>query len=307
MGLWNRLKNFWRWLRDGSGHGVEELARRLGCDVAELSALQPSYREFTIPKRSGGKRRVSAPDDGLKKLQRQILRRLLGRLRCHPAATGFQKGESIVTNARRHTGQAVVVRLDLKNFFSSTSEARIWAYFRRLGWNWPATRILTRLCTHRGGLPQGAPTSPRLSNLVNFRLDARLAAMARKLGLRYTRYADDITVSFPADDKKRIRYLIRFVSRVAWAEGYVVHRRRKLHIRRRHQQQLVTGLVVNDRVHLPRKLRRWLRAVDHHLRTGRPASLTPEQQAGWWALQIMVAEQAGNPKPRNRGSKKASS
>jgi retron-type reverse transcriptase len=235
---------------------------------------------------------VSAPDDPLKALQRQILRRLLARLRCHPAATGFQKGESIVTNARRHTGQAVVVRLDLKDFFPATTEARVHAYFRRIGWNRPAARLLTRLCAHRGGLPQGAPTSPRLSNLVNFRLDRRLAAMTRKLGLRYTRYADDITLSFPTDDKKRIRYMIRFVERVAWAEGYRLHRRKKLHIRRRHQQQLVTGLVVNERVHLPRKTRRRLRAVDHHLRTGRPATLTPEQRAGWSALQIMIAEQS---------------
>jgi retron-type reverse transcriptase len=292
MSLWNRLKSIWRWLRDGSGHGVDELARRLGRDAAALAAVQPIYREFTIPKRSGGTRAVSAPDDQLKSLQRQILRRLLSRLRTHRAATGFQKGESIVTHARRHVGQAVVVRLDLKNFFPSTSADRVWAYFRRIGWNRPATRILTRLCTHQGGLPQGAPTSPRLSNLVNFRFDARLAALARKLGLRYSRYADDITLSFSTDDRKLIRYMVRFVCRAAWTEGYVVHRRKKLHIRRRHQQQRVTGLVVNDRVHLPRNTRRWLRAVDHHLQTGRPATLSPAQRAGWWALQIMIAEQS---------------
>ena len=305
MSLWQRLKSFWRWLRDGSGHGVEELARRLGWDAATLAAFQPSYREFTIPKRSRGKRSVSAPEDQLKALQRQILRRLLSRLRCHRAATGFQQGESIVTHARRHTGQAVVVRLDLKDFFPTTHADRVWDYFRRIGWNRPATHILVRLCTHRDGLPQGAPTSPRLSNLVNYRLDHRLAAMARKLGLRYSRYADDITLSFPADDRKLIRYMIRFVRRVAWTEGYVVHQRKKLHIRRRHQQQLVTGLVVNDLVHLPRRTRRWLRAVDHHLRTGRPATLTPEQRAGWWALQIMIAEQSLSPALPANDSKEA--
>jgi retron-type reverse transcriptase len=291
------LKRFWHWLRFGSGHGIDELARRLGCSPDELLAVRPVYREFKIPKRSGGQRQVSAPEDDLKTLQRRILRRLLARLRCHPAATGFQPGQSIVTNARCHVGRAVVVRLDLRDFFPRTAAWRVRRYFRRVGWNRPAARLLTRLCTHQGGLPQGAPTSPRLSNLVNYRLDSRLAAVTRKLEINYTRYADDITLSFAADDRKRIRYLIRFVGRVAWAEGYTVHRRKKLVIRRRHQQQLVTGLVVNDGVRLPRATRRWLRAVEHHQRTGRPATLTAEQLAGWRALEHMVASQSASPRP----------
>jgi uncharacterized protein (TIGR03067 family) len=295
MGLWSGLKHLWQRLWYGSGYGIDELARRLSWDAAELCSLQPRYQEFTIPKRSGGQRRLSAPDDLLKTLQRQILHRLLRRLRCHPAATGFQQGESIVTNARRHAGQAVVVRLDLKDFFPSTGEGRVRRYFRKIGWNRPAARLLTRLCTHDGGLPQGAPTSPRLSNLVNYRLDCRLAALAQKLGVGYTRYADDITLSFPTDDRSLIRYLIRCTRRVAGAEGYRLHGRKKLHIRRQHQQQRVTGLVVNQGVHLPRTTRRWLRAVEHHLRTRGSATLTPEQLAGWRALQLMVATQAVDP------------
>jgi len=188
----------------------------------------------------------------------------------------------------------VVVRLDLKDFFPSTSRERVRQYFRCIGWNRPAAAILTRLCIHRDGLPQGAPTSPRLSNLVNFRLDRRLAGMARKLGIAYTRYADDITLSFPTDDRRLIHYMIRFVQRVVRQEGYHVHGREKLRIRRRHQQQCVTGLVVNEGIGLPRKTRRWLRAVDHHLQTGRPATLTPGQRAGWDALQIMITEQAAS-------------
>jgi uncharacterized protein (TIGR03067 family) len=295
MGLWSSLKAFWQWLRDGSGHGVDELARRLGSDAATLAAVQPSYQEVQRPKRSGGQRQLCVPDDALKALQRRILRRLLGRLRCHPAVTGFQRGESIVTHARRHAKRAVVVRLDLKDFFPATAAGRVYHYLRYIGWNRPAARLLTRLCTHRGGLPQGAPTSPGLSNLVNYRLDSRLAAMARKLGAAYSRYADDLTLSFAEDDRDVIRYLIRFARRVAADVGYVVHGRKKLHIRRRHQQQRVTGLVVNEGVRLPRATRRWLRAVEHHLRTGRAATLTPGQLAGWRALQQMIARQAVDP------------
>jgi hypothetical protein len=116
--------------------------------------------------------------------------------------------------------------------------------------------------------------------------------MAKKMGLVYTRYADDITLSFPTDDRKLIHYMIRFVRRLARESGYRVHGSKKLRIRRRHQQQRVTGLVVNERARLPRATRRWLRAVDHHLRTGRPATLTPAQRAGWSALEMMIVEQS---------------
>jgi retron-type reverse transcriptase len=293
MSVWRGLKKLWQWFWNGSGHTLDELARRLGMASAELANVHPSYRIFTIPKRSGGQRQLASPNDALKALQRRILRRLLARLKCHPAATGFQRGQSIVSNARCHTGKAVVVRLDVKDFFPTTTSRRIHRYFRRIGWNRPAADLLTRLCTHKSGLPQGAPTSPRLSNLVNYRLDCRLAGLARKLGLGYTRYADDITLSFPKDDGRLIRRLIRLVRRIVAAEGYRLHRHKKLHIRRCHQQQCVTGLVVNDGVRLPRKTRRWLRAVGHHLRTNCPATLSPEQLAGWQALQHMIATQGG--------------
>jgi len=273
----------------GKGLGVEELARRLGLSPEELQAVQPAYREFTIPKRAGGSRRIAAPAPDLKQLQRRILQRLLSRLKAHRSATGFERGQSIVTNALVHARKPVVVRMDIKDFFGSTSTKRVEAYFRAVGWSGEAARLLTRLSTHEGSLPQGAPTSPRLSNLVNVRLDARLSALARKLGAAYTRYADDITFSFPAEDRSAIGAAIVTTKRVLADEGYALHQKRKLHIRRRHQQQLVTGLVVNDRPRLPRSTRRWLRAIEHHVATGRDATLTAAQLAGWRALQSMVA------------------
>jgi hypothetical protein len=125
----------------------------------DLRAVRPSYREFTIPKRSGGRRRILAPDERLKTIQRRILRRLLGRLRCHPAATGFERGRSIVNNAQVHVGKAIVVRMDLKDFFTSTRAKRVRCYFRKIGWNREASCLLVHLCTYQGGLPQGAPAA----------------------------------------------------------------------------------------------------------------------------------------------------
>ncbi len=286
MGIWDWFKG------KDTGLGPDELARRLGIGEDELRACQPTYREFDVPKQSGGHRRICAPEPQLKALQRRILRRVIGRLRCHPSAVGFERGYSIVSNALYHARQAVVIRMDLKDFFGQTRAKRVRKYFQAIGWNREASKLLEKLCTHRGGLPQGAPTSPRLSNLVNHRLDARLAGLARKFGAAYSRYADDMTFSLGDDNASAIRALIRATKKIVDDEGYVLHQTRKLHIRRQHQRQIVTGLVVNDRVNLPRETRRWLRAVEHRLQTGRQATLTPDQLEGWRSLQSMIARQA---------------
>ncbi|HEV3446044.1 MAG TPA: reverse transcriptase family protein [Gemmataceae bacterium] len=306
MGLGNLLSKLLARLIQGKGYGVDELARRLGMSAADLRAVAPVYREFAIAKRDGGRRKILAPANNLKDLQRRILRRLLARLKCHPAVHGFERGKSIVSNARCHVGKAVVLRFDLKDFFPSTTAARVHRYFRKIGWNRDASKLLVRLCTHEGGLPQGAPTSPRLSNLVNYRLDARLAGLAARPRLRnprtgrlapaqaratYTRYADDLTLSFATDDPKLIRNLIIQVKYLVGSEGYQLHLHKKLQIRRRHDRQLVTGLVVNESVNLPRARRRWLRAVEHRLARGQEATLTPAQVAAWRALAAMVARQ----------------
>lgn len=272
----------------GLGKGVGELARRLGLPRAELEAFRCSYREAFIPKRSAGRRRLLIPDDATRALQRRILHRLLRRLRSHPAAHAYERGRSVATNAAPHAGRAVVLKLDLVDFFPRTSSARVEHYFRRIGWSRRAARLLARLTTHEGGLPQGAPTSPRLSNLVNGQLDRLVDRYVRKHRGTYTRYADDITVSFPEDWPRYVRGTLQIVRRVAATQGYRVHGRPKLGIWRRHQRQLVTGIVVNDRPDLPRETRRWLRAVEHRLRTTGRATLAPAQLAGWKAYRAMV-------------------
>lgn len=270
---------------------VNELGRRLNVSLDRLTNLTPTYHQFSIPKRSGDKRVISAPQTELKQMQRTILRRLLTRLKSHPHATGFERGHSIVTNANVHVGSAVVLRMDIKEFFTSTSSGRIKDLFRHLGWDSQASALLVKLCTYQGRLPQGAPTSPRLSNLVNYPLDARLSALAEKIGAGYSRYADDITFSFNTDAHGPLSAAIRLTKEILAEYGYRLHQTRKLTIRRRHQCQKVTGLVVNKRTALPRKTRRWLRAVQHHHQTGRSASLTNQQLTGWLALQNMIATQ----------------
>ncbi len=273
---------------------MTDLAGRLEMSVMELQSFPVGYRKARIPKPSGGHRRLSVPSDELKIVQRRILRRLLDRLPAHGAACGFEKGQSVVTNALPHVGKAVVVRMDIVDFFPSTSADRVTEYFRRIGWDALAAEALTRLCTHENGLPQGAPTSPRLSNLVNYRLDARLDALARSVGAAYTRYADDMTFSLGGEDRQPLNCVICSTKVILRDFGYRLHQKKKLRIARRGDRQLVTGLVVNETLNLPRPVRRKLRAVRHRLATGRDATLTHEQLAGWDAFEEMV-RRGGNP------------
>ena len=277
---------------EAAGHlGADELAVRLGVPLDQLLVAPVGYQQFAIAKRGGGQRRIAAPIASLKALQRTILRRLLARLRSHPAATGFERTHSIVTNAAAHSAAAVAIRMDLREFFTNTSAARVDGFFRGIGRDAPAAELLTRLCTHEGALPQGAPTSPRLSNLVNVVMDVRLAGLAASLGAVYTRYADDMTFSLNEDNHTAVATLIRCTKQIVADFGYKLHPGRKLRIRRRHQSQRVTGLVVNERPALPRETRRMLRAAAHHLATGRAATLTEEQLQGWDALQHMIETQ----------------
>lgn len=269
-----------------------DLSRRLSMPATDLQLVPVGYSEFTIPKRRGGRRTILAPEPKLKALQRQILRRVLGRLRAHPAAMGFERGRSIVTHARLHARAAVVVRMDIQDFFPSTTTARVREYLGAIGWSSEAAMLLVRWCSRDGHLPQGAPTSPRLSNLVNYGLDERLSALAFKIGATYSRYADDITFSFAEDNRDKIAAAIRITKKVVADYGYKLHLKQKLSIRRRHQRQSVTGLVVNDGVQLPRETRRRLRAIRHHLANGKDATLTADQIAGWAALESMIARQS---------------
>ena len=275
----------------GGNLGAEELARRLGVGEAELRGVAIEYHQFQLKKRTGGTRTISAPGEPLKAMQRRILHRLLRRLSAHESATGFERGHSIVSNALPHVGKDVVIKLDLKDFFTSTPAARVDAYFRKIGWNADAAALLTRICTYDGALPQGAPTSPRLSNLVNHLLDARIAAFAKSRDVSYSRYADDMTFSAAATSR-RINDLITAVKIIVQDQGYTLHTAKKLRIARRADRQIVTGLVVNEKVNLPRRTRRRLRAVEHHLKTGKPATLTPKQLEGWRALQSMIVSQS---------------
>jgi retron-type reverse transcriptase len=279
---------------------LEELARRLGVTKEQLLAvvgLRKKYRWHAIAKKTGGRRILHAPVPELKDLQKRMLRKLFARLKVHPAACGFVRGKSIVDHAARHAGKKLVVKIDIQNYFQATSWGRLSLYFDKLGWKsgmpWrdSANRVLCQLVIHHNGLPQGAPTSPILSNAVNYKMDCRLAALAEKSQATYSRYADDLAFSFDTDDVRFVRGVVRRVRKILFAEGYRINKA-KLRYLRSHQQQRLVGLVVNDKVQLPRKTRRLLRAVEHRLRSGGNATMTRQELAGWRAYEKMVKAKA---------------
>lgn len=271
--------------------GLSELAKRLGLPQQLLEDHAPTYRIASIPKPSGGVRRLEIPDDSTKSLQRTLLKRLFQALDAHPLACGFEEGASIVDAALPHQNKRVIVKMDIRNFFESTTAERVQKWFEAIGWDSNTAGLLTQLTTNEGHLPQGAPTSPRLSNLINAPLDHALLQLARKHKGHYSRYADDITMSFDFVRGRKLRGLTQVVRRILRSYGYSMHGGRKLRIFRQNQRQQVLGLVVNSKVALPRKTRRWLRAVRHRFDQGKPITITEAQLLGWESLAHMVKTQ----------------
>ena len=269
-----------------------ELAEALGLSIGRLrwlafhaeAATRVHYVSFEVPKKSGGTRTLSAPHRSLAATQRWILDRIVGLLPIEAEAQGFVAGRSILTNAAPHAGKAVVVNLDLKDFFPSIGFRRVRSVFRRVGYSPALATILGLLCTEcprrtvvydgttyhvatgPRGLPQGASASPSLSNLVARRLDRRLAGLAGKLGATYTRYADDITFSGDDTLNSKVGYLMARVRHIAEAEGFAVNEA-KSRVLRRNTAQTVTGLVVNDRPGVARAEVRRLRAILHRAKS----------------------------------------
>ena len=261
----------------------------------ELSALryllfqrkvsrQTHYYNFEIPKKSGGKRKISAPKRRMKALQLWVLHNILNCIAIGEQAHGFIKQRSIVTNAQPHTGQDIVINVDLKDFFPSIDFKRVKGLFHKLGYSEQMAVIFALICTQaetqmvtldevtyyvQNGkriLPQGSPASPAISNLIAYRLDRKVKGLADKLGFTYTRYADDLSFSTTKENEKNISALLYFLNEIIQSEGLTVNPE-KTHIMRRSAQQKVTGIVVNEKLNVEREQLRKFRALLHNIET----------------------------------------
>ena len=276
------------------------LAAAMGVKLGEVRFLAYNrkvskidhYARFTIPKRTGGVREIAAPMPRMKRAQYWILVNILQPLALHDAAHGFRARRSILTNAAPHTGQRVVINLDLKDFFPTITYARVKGFFVSLGYPERVAAPLALICTdaerdrvaidgqtwsvarEQRRLPQGAPTSPAIANLIATRLDRRMLGAAIKLSFTYTRYADDMTFSGPAKpNSTAVNRLLWQLEKIAQGEGFTFNAN-KTRIMGSGTRQDVTGLVVNERPavarHERRRFRAWLHASELAKRAGAP-------------------------------------
>jgi hypothetical protein len=216
-----------------------------------------------IRKRNGGFRTLAEPVPELKLKQKAVMRwlRLRG-VKAGKYAHGFVRGKSIATHAAEHVGKAVVVKVDIHDFFGSTTEYMVREALCFEGLASEVIDAIIDICMLGGRLPQGAPTSPVLSNLVLKRLDGRMAGVAKKFRANYSRYADDLCFSGNSPDLNRV---IPAIDRIIRESGYCLNRA-KTRVIRRGKRQVITGCVVNRELNVPRELRRQIRAGIHNLK-----------------------------------------
>lgn len=218
------------------------------------------YRYFTIPKRNGKTRQINEPLPSLKEVQYWILQEILIKLPVSPYAKAYINGKSIKDNARFHKRQQKVLSMDLKDFFPSISYGRILSVFRKTGYREQVAVMLANICSLNNGLPQGAPTSPALSNIIAKGLDFKIEKYIKNKKIRYTRYADDLTFSGDFNEGD----LIKNIERIASQQGFWINHE-KTRVRKRNQRQEVTGIVVNEKMQVNRKLRRQLRSTAYYI------------------------------------------
>ena len=226
---------------------------------------QKRYKHFTIPKKSGGVRDISAPVKGLKSMLTYVNVVFQALYEPSDAAMGFVPGRSIVDNARVHVRKNYVFNTDLKDFFPSVHQARIWKVLQMkpFSFNKELASVIAGLCCMRdnagnGVLPQGSPCSPILTNIVCRQLDRRLSGLARRFNISYTRYADDITFSSDYNVFQEDSEFMTEFRRIIADQHFAINAK-KTRLQKKNQRQEVTGLVVNEKVNIVREYVRDIR------------------------------------------------
>lgn len=252
------------------------------------------YLSYPIPKKSGGRRWLDAPQDELKSLQEEILHNILYEFKPHESAVGFRRNISMIKGAKKHLKSEVILSLDIVDFFSSIKAPMIYTLFYWINYklvNRKKPKLskkdqgkIVNLLTYKKRLPQGAPTSPALSNLVFYKYDKALTELAENYNLTYTRYADDMSFSSinPSIDIKKVLPDIKDI-----LEPDFKLNDKKTHVKRQHQRMTVTGIVVNEKLSVPKYKWRQFRAKLHNLKMSqKPISKLEHQKIVGYAQWI---------------------
>ncbi|MEZ8348896.1 reverse transcriptase domain-containing protein [Vibrio splendidus] len=248
---------------------VTDLYQFLGVDedkaVGLLYGDNIRYRSFQIPKKGGGERTIFAPVKSLKNIQKKVQAELETYYKPRKSVHGFVAGRSVLTNAKPHVRKEFVLNIDLNDFFGSINFGRVSRLFQSppLSLNQNVASVLAQICCYEGVLPQGAPTSPVISNMISFRLDRQLRNLAHRHSCTYTRYADDISFSFTNKKRSLPKEIAFFDSNDELALGHgltsIIESNwfeindKKTRIQHRTQRQSVTNVTVNEKVNVNRK------------------------------------------------------
>lgn len=222
------------------------------------------YRNVEISKKNGGIRVLNVPNDKLKSIQSAINRVILSKFNISRYATGFVKGKGICDNAIPHIKAKTLMKIDIKDFFPSINFYQVFKQFLFFGYGKKVSNVLARICVDANmKLPQGAPTSPALSNLICLKLDARISAYCEKKSLIFTRYADDITISSNSKlSKNEILKIKNIISVILLDEGFVMNQQ-KFHYFYQGSRFLITGIVANEKISVPKEK---IREIDNAIR-----------------------------------------
>ena len=223
--------------------------------ILEFEGVQwNAYHVFYISKRDGEQRTITSPSKKIKYRQLWILKNILNQIEISNKVHGFAKGRSIVTNAKEHVNKECILNIDIKDFFPSINHEKVLDIFRKIGYTTEVSRTMADICCFEGSLPQGAPTSPYLANLVFSIVDEEICTLIREKEVSYTRYADDLTFSSHNDLAElkeqvyQILYKHKFKPNID-KTNIVYGKKRKI----------VTGLIVNKEIKVPKRFKRLLR------------------------------------------------
>ena len=245
---------------------LSSLERDLGISAKTLYAVSNNiskhYRKAKLPKKSGGYRNLSVPDEVLKAIQKRIAEVLLIHMPVSRYAKAYRFGSSTLRNAKHHVGKQVVLKLDILHFFDSIRYSTVKdKVFPEEVYAEPLRILLTMLCYYKDALPQGAPSSPAITNILLYEFDEQIGQWCRERGIAYTRYCDDMTFSGDFDPAE----VIRFVRLELKKMGFLLNEQ-KTRIQHPGQQQTITGIVVNEKLSIPADYRRKLRQELYYCR-----------------------------------------
>lgn len=288
----------------------------------ELFDTPNHYSKVLIPKKTGGQRTLHIPNSELKEIQNKLKTFIESTFqdRVHFTCHSYRKNKGIMSNAYPHLGNEVLIKLDIKDYFQNITKSHIKGalylgnksylfhpYYKEFCQYIPDKLVhakdyldfpenedaLMRLLHTNKGLPQGAPTSPVISNLVLSKFDHEMFMVVKSMDGKYSRYSDDLTISFKTDETEKIKQVIKFTESKLAEYGFQLNKKKgKIHVLRKHQAQRICGITINSgKPTISRRHRRLIRAAKYNLKQGKEIQFSDNQLIGHDAFIQMVMGQ----------------